>query len=43
MEYVPIKINLTDVALLNLSIVILSLFVLYLPTIYIGKVSKVKQ
>ena len=43
MEYVPIKINFMDVALLNLSAVVLSLFVLYLPTIYIGKVSKVKQ
>ena len=43
MEYVPIKINFTDVAILNLSAIILSLFVLYLPTIYIGKVSKVKQ
>ncbi len=42
MHYVPIKINFTDVVLLNLSAVILSLFVLYLPTIYIGKVSKVK-
>ena len=43
MEHVPIKINFTDVAILNLSVIILSLFVLYLPTIYIGKVSKVKQ
>ncbi|RPG52744.1 MAG: ABC transporter permease [Flavobacteriales bacterium TMED84] len=43
MEYVPIKINFIDVALLNLSAIVLSLFVLYLPTIYIGKVSKVKQ
>ena len=43
MEYVPIKINFTDVAVLNLSAIVLSLFVLYLPTIYIGKVSKVKQ
>ena len=43
MEHVPIKINFTDVVILNLSVIILSLFVLYLPTIYIGKVSKVKQ
>ena len=43
MEYVPIKINFTDVAILNLSAIVLSLLVLYLPTIYIGKVSKVKQ
>ena len=43
MEYVPIKINFTDVAVLNLSVIVLSLLVLYLPTIYIGKVSKVKQ
>lgn len=43
MEYVPIKINFMDVALLNLSAIVLSIFVLYLPTIYIGKVSKVKQ
>ena len=42
MDYVPIKINFLDVVLLNLSTIILSLFVLYLPTIYIGKVSKVK-
>ena len=42
MDFVPIKINFADVVLLNLSTIILSLFVLYLPTIYIGKVSKVK-
>ena len=35
MEYVPIKINFTDVAFLNLSVIILSLLVLYLSLIHI--------
>ena len=42
MDFVPIKINFADIFLLNLSTIILSFFVLYLPTVYIGKVSKVK-